>query len=216
MKRWYLLTTIALLLSMARCQSEAVSSAAFAPTGEPAFIADFTNLGDECALLSETYGDYYCHDDEFHLISRQQQDIAGFAGCYFNPLQLTELKNFMLEARMHLVSEAGSYGVQFRIPPTGHGSYSLWVRPTGDFQFRVMSPKQDTELLPWTRSAAIYKGTAVNLLQVMAVGAHFTLFANGQQLASVDNDMFATGWPGVFAEDGGHAAVSSFRVWKLP
>ena len=215
LKKAIQLSALVLLLTVTACQHKPVSPSAFVPTGEPMYTFDYSRpWGDMCIPRSETFADFYCQGDEVFLVNTGHTGIAGYS---FLPPPLAHLKNFMLQAKIRSVGNLGSYGVMFRENTDVNATYILQVRATGDFRVMLWSGiAANKELVPWTSSAAIHKGSALNLLQVIGRGTHFILLANGQELASLDDDTLADGWTGVVAMDGGHAAVKSVSIWKLP
>ncbi len=212
MKKDLLLLAFALVLGMVGCQSR--SASAFAPSGDPSYAVDFSRPIEDwwCEVRSEPPGDYYCTGGEFHVVNRavnpSGQAMAAMGGPHY--------KNFMLQVQSRSVGESGSYGVFFRA--SSQDIYVFRVRPAGEFQFMIwrLLGAVDTVLLPWAASPAIHKSGDVNLLQVIASGSRITLFANGQELASLDDDTVSEGFLGVMAAGDAHAAFSSLKVWKLP
>jgi hypothetical protein len=214
LQKAFLLWVFSLIIGTTSCQGQPLPASAFVPTGEPALSLDYNYLrGDKCPPDLESFGDYFCQSGELHLVNTGH---VGIAGLYYNMPELAGLRNYMLQGTIHSVDESGAYGLTFRDNGPSTGIYIFRVRSGGDFELILWSQYGEKVLFPWTASPAIHRGTAVNLLEVTARGNHFTLFANGEALASVDNDILSQGWPGVVAMDGGHAAVSRLSVWKLP
>ncbi len=99
---------------------------------------------------------------------------------------------------------------------TNAALYVFQVRPTGEYGLIFGSNSGEVTLVPWTQSGALRQGGSTNLLEVRAEGNQITLYANGKQLASVENDARLEGSIGVVAAEDGHAAASSLKVWRLP
>ncbi len=202
------LLIFALIVVLASCQSQPKAAPAFAPTGDPTFTLDFSNAPDWCGPYSESFGDFYCQAGEFHVVNKPASVIANMADGNF--------KDFMLEAQMRSAGEAGSYGVSFRGNNQTASFYIFRLSPAGDFELITWSGDEGEHiLLPWAHSAAIHKGQAQNTLQVTARGNQITLFANGEQLATVQNDALSQGVVGATAMEGAHAVCSSLKVWEL-
>ena len=211
MKRSFLFAVLALMLTVASCQHRP-SSATFSPTGEPSEVVDFNHApGGWCKFRSEPWGDYYCTGGELHLINR----AANSSGQRITPMGGGTHRNFMFEATMRSVSDTGSYGVFFRGADAPICCYIFRVRPAGDFQLLIAGGK-DAVLWPWTASTAVHKGGAVNVLQVQAQGSRIILFANGEELASLDNGVLSEGSIGLVTSEDSHAAGSSLKIWELP
>lgn len=218
MKHLWLIIVFALLFAIAGCQQRLTEAHVFAPSGEPDHEVDFSHLdfsypaGNWCMVWSEAWGEYYCQDGELHLVNRAEnssgQRITPMGGVDVN-------RNFQAETTIRSVSQSGAYGLEFRGPVGELCCYIFQVRPTGDFQFFIAAPV-DISLVPWTHSEAIRQGGAANVLQIRAQDNHFTLYANGKQLISVEDDTLSDGSLGVVATENGHAAISSLKVWKLP
>jgi hypothetical protein len=72
------------------------------------------------------------------------------------------------------------------------------------------------DLVPWTKSAAVFAGGASNRLDVRATGSQFTFSVNDNPVAQVTDDTLAAGAVGVFAGgDGNQVQVERFTVTGL-
>ncbi len=210
-KTTLLAALVALLLVLAACNPGSHAPSAFAPSGEPDYAVDFAHpIDDWCELWSEPWGEYYCQDGEYHLVNH----AVNASGQRITPMGGGDYHDFLAEAAMRSVSESGSYGVIFR--GTNEALYLFQVRPTGQYRLIFGSTAREVMLVPWTRSAALRQGGAVNLLQVRAEGSQITLYANGKQLASVESNARLDGAIGVVAAEDGHAAARSLKIWRLP
>ena len=54
------------------------------------------------------------------------------------------------------------------------------------------------DLVPWTPSAAVRRGTGVNKLSVRAIGSHLTFLVNDVEAVSADDSVLTTGGVGVY------------------
>ena len=210
MKKVLLVLIAVVLISATACQDRAEPESAFSPPGEPTFSVDFKEAPEDwCNSGSQPYGDFYCDGGELQIANKGVGNIA---------LQTVgPFRNFMLEALMHAVGNTGSYGVAFRGQDELAKYYIFRVRPAGQYQFITWAANgAEKVLIPWTEAGAIQRGEAVNVLQIKAEGSQITFYANGQQLASMQDDSYPDGSLGPVATENGHAAVSSFSVWALP
>ena len=72
------------------------------------------------------------------------------------------------------------------------------------------------DLVPWTKSPAVFAGGASNRLDVRATGSQFTFSVNDNPVAQVTDDTLAAGAVGVFAGgDGNQVQVERFTVTGL-
>jgi hypothetical protein len=117
-----------------------------------------------------------------------------------------------------------AYGLVLRADPTTPSNkFVFFVSPNGTYDFALHDAEGYinngwTDLIdtPWAKSSAIHTGKgATNTLTVKAVGYTFTLFINGQQIASVSNAPGNTsGWIGVMVEGADmQASFSNLRVY---
>jgi hypothetical protein len=100
--------------------------------------------------------------------------------------------DFLAEVTAQLVgAQDGYYFLDFRVLP-GPGSsltdafYRFTVHPaSGRYRLGISRPGPDPieDIIPWTESTAIQRGTAPNRLSVEAAGPRLRLYANGEPLA---------------------------------
>ena len=118
-----------------------------------------------------------------------------------------------------------AYGLVLRADPTTPSNkFVFFVSPNGTYDFAIHDAEGYanngwTDLIdtPWAKSSAIHTGKgAANTLMVLGVGSNFTLFINGQQIASI-TDTFGgniSGWIGVMVEGADmQASFSNLRVY---
>lgn len=71
---------------------------------------------------------------------------------------------------------------------------AFMIRGDGAFRIARWEDGEYTDLVPWTRTDAIYTGDNIqNLLRIDSRGSQFTLFANGELLATVNDDTWDIG-----------------------
>jgi len=109
---------------------------------------------------------------------------------------LTYIKgtNFYLEGTFFINSCAGldRYGLVFRSPDTSQG-YFFGVSCDGQYSLRkwVAGGFSDDDIIPWTLSTQILAGSnQENRLGVMANGNSYSLYVNGQLIATTSDDTF--------------------------
>jgi hypothetical protein len=83
------------------------------------------------------------------------------------------------------------------------GEFGVWRRDGGDW----------VPIVPWTRSAAVRPGTALNQLEARAQGTRLEFTVNGTRVASQEDLALPTGCVGLFAGgDGNDVLVTDFAV----
>lgn len=117
-----------------------------------------------------------------------------------------------------------SYGLIIRGSATGDPSHGYVISFSCDGNYRVLRIDNGdlynfTELISWTSSSNIFPGpNQLNILSVRADGENFTVYANGQQVATFFDDWYSFGRYGVFVNSGNTAAytyrIQQIRVWR--
>ena len=127
--------------------------------------------------------------DEGWIVRRLQPGAAGrgVEGVY---------ADFLAEVTAQRVgSRDGYYFLDFRVLPGPGNSltdafYRFSVHPaSGRYRLGISRPGPDPieDIIPWTESTAIRRGTAPNRLGVEAVGPRLRLYANGELLAETSH-----------------------------
>ncbi len=119
-----------------------------------------------------------------------------------------------------------AYGLILRADPTTPGNkYVFFVSPAGTYDFERHDVNgfynngwTDLLTVPWASSPAIKTGEgATNTLAVLARGNTFTLFINGQQVATVvdpNSPPLESGWIGLMVEGADmEAGFSNLQVY---
>jgi hypothetical protein len=102
----------------------------------------------------------------------------------------SQFGDFLWEIDVRLLppSENAYTYLDFRRQENGD-HYSFILDPNdGTFRLERERGQGREQLIPWTQSGAIHRGTARNRLGVRAEGADLTLLANGEELAHVHDD----------------------------
>ncbi|HEX9038431.1 MAG TPA: hypothetical protein VF808_15720 [Ktedonobacterales bacterium] len=88
---------------------------------------------------------------------------------------------------------ASSYGIAFRRASKGD-FYMFEITPDGQWAVRKSVSNNATPISDYKSDASIHTGAnATNVLRVLAVGSHFALYVNGQQVGAVDDSTYASG-----------------------
>lgn len=98
--------------------------------------------------------------------------------------------------------QSTAYGIVFRHSDSGN-FYTFEISPDGQWAFfKIENDSNATPIKNFTSSTAIKTGANTpNDLRVLAIGAHFTFFVNGQQVGSADDATYSSGKSGVTNDD---------------
>lgn len=128
--------------------------------------------------------------------------------------------DFLLEVEASQRSgPTGQYGIAFR-QQDGVNFYLYVITPTGLYSFWKMVEGEWRSLIPWMESEALNQGEGeLNRLGVLAEGPSLTLLVNGEAIAQIQDDSFASGQialaAGTFDEAGVEAEFDNLNVWAL-
>ncbi|MCL4303704.1 MAG: PD40 domain-containing protein [Anaerolineae bacterium] len=103
-----------------------------------------------------------------------------------------------VEARLEDGADTNGYGLLFRFQDR-ENFYRFDISGDGYYLLSKFIKGEWITMADWTASPFINKGKAANILKVSAFGPHITVWANGQQLASVEDDSLTHGNFGFFA-----------------
>jgi len=112
-------------------------------------------------------------------------------------------------------------GIMFRANDPEPSTYFFSISYNGLYALNVAAGPQHGAILAFGRSPAIKVGfNQPNLLSVMAHGSNIDLFINKQFVKRVQDESYATGAIGLFAENTirvpSDTGFSSAQVWNLP
>jgi hypothetical protein len=112
-------------------------------------------------------------------------------------------------------------GIMFRANDPEPSTYFFSISYNGLYALSVAAGPQHGAILAFGRSPAIKVGfNQPNLLSVMAHGSNIDLFINKQFVKRVQDETYATGAIGLFAENTirvpSDTGFSSAQVWNLP
>lgn len=129
-----------------------------------------------------------------------------------------DVANFevQVEARQEDGDPKNSYGLIFRFQDRDN-FYRFDISGDGYYLLSKFIEGQWVTLVDWTSSDHINKGNTDNILKVSAFGPNITVWANGQQLASVTDDSLARGnfgfFAGTFAEPASWVSFDNLKMW---
>jgi hypothetical protein len=200
------------LLLLSSCQP--TSSLTFRPTPDlshvdkPALDLDFTKpQPDWCTGGLFPFGEFYCEQDEFHLLNKGSGNIATWTTGNFH--------DFTLQAEIYSTSNSGSYGIAFGGNDDAATYYIFRIRPDGQYQLIKWSPTELVELIQWTESSAIKLGQETNRLQVTVIRRQIKLSVNNHKLVEMPTTFTIHGSIGPVATDEGHAVLKTLKVWNV-
>jgi len=216
------------------------------PTGEPESTATLTptvSSNDPAARLGTPSGvDDMSKADNWGWPTDQDQYLK----VVFNngKMQMTGLTKFagwrlpmiaqQTDTYIELTADSGncsgkdSYGIIFRVPVLKDPSQGYLFEVTCDGYYRLwkwdgkVSPNGlATVLVPWGQSSLINTGAnQTNRLGVMVKKDTFTLYMNGEQIASASDKSFDAGFFGVFVRAGETSEYTvkfdQMRYWENP
>lgn len=158
----------------------------------------------------------------------QMTGLTKFAGWRL-PMIAQQTDTYIeLTADSGSCSGKDSYGIIFRVPVLKDPSQGYLFEVTCDGYYRLwkwdgkVSPNGlATVLVPWGQSSLINTGAnQTNRLGVMVKDDTFTLYMNGEQLASASDSAFDAGFFGVFVRAGETAEYTvkfdQMRYWENP
>lgn len=158
----------------------------------------------------------------------QMTGLTKFAGWRLPMISQQTDTYIELTADSGSCSGKDSYGIIFRVPVLKDPSQGYLFEVTCDGYYRLwkwdgkVSPNGlATVLVPWGQSSLINTGAnQTNRLGVMVKDDTFTLYMNGEQLASASDNAFDAGFFGVFVRAGETSEYTvkfdQMRYWENP
>jgi len=156
---------------------------------------------------------YYFEGGEYHILVKGEPWIGAFG-------IPEDFADFALEADARFVDgpASWSYGFMFRYQD-GSNTYRYMVSHKGEYTLGKLAGGSWTTLAK-SSSPHIITGTGTNHLRVVCRGSEITLYANGHHLASMTDQSFSAGKPGVYAVSSSqpnvHIAFDNLKVWSVP
>jgi hypothetical protein len=153
--------------------------------------------------------------NDSHCLSKS--DGYHITGAYLCYAPVTQQGNVDISVTAKQLSGPVSllYGIVFRA--SGKGNYYLFaIDANGKWAFAKLHNNTTSYLIQPTASAAI-KGTLnqTNVLEIRAVGSHFSLFINGVEVGQTSDSAYSQGLIGLTSEGGVEIVYSNIRIAKL-
>jgi len=121
-----------------------------------------------------------------------------------------------VEAKLEDGANTNGYGLLFRFQDR-ENFYRFDISGDGYYLLSKFFKDEWITLVDWTASPAINQGKASNILKVSAFGPNITVWANGQQLASVTDDSLSHGnfgfFAGTFSEPLAWVSFDNLKLW---
>lgn len=129
-------------------------------------------------------------------------------------------KDCIIEAEATLEDDSpdNAFGLFFR--QNGNNFYRFKISGKGEFGFDMLANRKWSELVPWTKSAAINAVKKSNLIRAQCQGNRFTFYVNGANLGEYIDDTFPnSGKVGLFADSassaGTQVSFDNLKIWAL-
>jgi hypothetical protein len=153
--------------------------------------------------------------NDSHCLSKS--DGYHITGAYLCYAPVTQQGNVDITVTAKQLSGPVSllYGIVFRA--SGKGNYYLFaIDANGKWALAKLHNNTTSYLIQPTASAAI-KGTLnqTNVLEIRAVGSHFSLFVNGKQVGQASDSAYSAGLIGLTSEGGVEIVYADIRIAKL-
>jgi hypothetical protein len=145
-----------------------------------------------------------------------KSDGYHITGAYLCYAPVTQQGNVDITVTAKQLSGPASllYGIVFR--DSGSNYYLFAIDANGKWTFAKLHNTTTTYLIQPTVSTAI-KGTLnqTNVLEIRAVGSHFSLFVNGIQVGQASDSAYSAGLIGLTSEGGVEIVYVNIRIAKL-
>jgi hypothetical protein len=152
--------------------------------------------------------------NDSHCLSKS--DGYHISGAYLCYAPVTQQGNVDIAVTARQLSGPASllYGIVLR--DSGSNYYLFAIDANGKWAFAKLHNNTTTYLIQPTASAAI-KGTLnqTNVLEIRAVGSHFSLFVNGVQVGQASDSAYSQGLIGLTSEGGVEVVYANIRIAKL-
>ncbi len=146
-------------------------------------------VGDyDTGSVGYTEGAYYVTSIE------KEQMMWGLASGNFSDV-IVEIDTTQVSAPGN---DNNAYGVMCRVQSNDDG-YVLRISGDGLYAIQSIVDGEFESLVEWTTSGVIHQGNATNHIRAVCDGPYLALFVNGELLAEVEDDTFASGDIGLTA-----------------
>ncbi len=122
--------------------------------------------------------------------------------------------NYVVQVKLQQAqTSAANFGIYFRNQPgTQNGTYSFLVQPDGTWSANVYD--NATGKATQIKTGALGDSKALVTLAVVVNNGHFTFYANGNSLGSVDDGTYATGTVGIAVAQNATITASNFELYN--
>jgi hypothetical protein len=143
----------------------------------------------------------------------RSRDLTGIAS------GVTFRDNFRIKVKGRQVSgPIGEYGILFRLGEWDNNFYWFGIMSDGHYRLSKKVNFRWSDIVSWTETPAINKGTEWNLLEVAAKGSEISLYVNGEHLTTVRDHSLVKGYMALFAatfdEPNVHVHFDDFQIWS--
>jgi hypothetical protein len=179
-----------------------------------------TNSGKSCDGGNEQWANYNtaqvtCQQTSA-VISNPGSSLAGTLLLNLPPNAGSYPSNYVIEAQLQQTSSSRSdFGIYFRNQPgNAAGIYTFLIHPDGSWSSYVYDNQTGapTQMGGGGTVANAYSPLTVD---VVANGAEFTFYINGNKVGSVHDPTYLTGTAGIAVEAGGTVFASNFYLYTV-
>lgn len=183
---------LALVLLAAGCETRPSRSYML---GDVLEEVDFSRLSDwERYVHPDQRVDFQIDDGSY----RVRADHGGFMWT----LNTRAHDDVVIQADSVQLSEDpdNAYGLMCRASGSANGDgYYFFISGDGMYTIRRGAGRQVSALIPWTRSAAIQQGRAINRIRIVCVEDYLALYVNGAFVAETFDSLYRRGYAGITA-----------------
>ena len=124
--------------------------------------------------------------------------------------------NYVIEAQLQQVSSSRSdFGIYFRNQPgNAAGIYTFLLHPDGSWSSYVYN-NQTGAPIQISSGGTVANAYSLLTMDVVANGAVFTFYVNGNEVGSVHDTTYQTGTVGIAVEAGGSIFASNFYLYAV-
>ncbi len=182
-----------------------------------------SNTSGPCDNGSEHWADYSANSAPIiqcqgtsTLITNPNNDPPDLDGTFLTSLPGGQIfpSNYVVEVQLQQTASSGAdFGVYFRNQPGNlNGVYTFLIHPDGTWSTYVYYNAGGQSPL---KSGSFGDAHAPVTIDVVANGSNFTFYANGQKLASINDNTYANGTAGIAVDAGGTVTASNFALYKI-
>jgi serine/threonine protein kinase len=181
--------------------------------------------GEFCATVGEKWSNYNQPQIQCSAtgatISNPNSTSPNLVGTILTALPAgTYPSDYVIEAQIQRLNTSSNYGIYFRNQPgSEQGVYTFLVHPYNRWDAYIYSNTNGNQLSLASGKIPVGKipveKNSLLTLTVVAAGADFTFYINGQFEGSIHNTVYDTGSVGIAVDAGGKIGVKSFSLYAL-